>query len=65
MNETVSSLGKFKNVINNGNLHAVLADLAKAIFIGLGFFDKKLFYGMNTLSFSFMFVRFIFLTASS
>ena len=43
MNETVSRLGKFKNVINNGNLHAVLADLAKAIFIGLGFFDKKLF----------------------
>ena len=43
MNETVSRLGKFKNVINNGNLHAVLADLAKAIFIELGFFDKKLF----------------------
>ena len=28
---------------NNGNLYHVLADYAKDIFIGLGFFNKKLF----------------------
>ena len=28
---------------NNGNLHPVLADYAKYIFKGLGFFNKKLF----------------------
>ena len=28
---------------NDGNLHPVLADYAKDIFIGLGFFNKKLF----------------------
>ena len=28
---------------NNGNLHPVLAYYAKDIFIGLGFFKKKIF----------------------
>ena len=35
---------------NNENLHPVLADYAKDIFIGLGFSNKILFYGMNTFS---------------
>ena len=35
---------------NNENLHPVLADYAKDIFIGLGFSNKILFHGMNTFS---------------
>ena len=36
-------LGKFRILISNGNQHPVLADYAKDIFIGLCFFNKKLF----------------------
>ena len=55
----LKSLGKFRNAIKNGNLHPALADYAKDIFIGLGFFKEENFYGMTTFSFSFLFVRFI------
>ena len=40
-NEIKQSLGKFRNAIKQLNLHPVLADYAKDIFIGFGSFKKK------------------------
>ena len=39
----LKSLGKFRNAIRQWGPNPVLADFAKDIFIGLGFFIKKLF----------------------
>ena len=49
----LESLGKFRNAIKQWKATSC------NIFIGLGFFNKKLFQRMPTFSFSSLFVRFI------